>query len=181
MSNLIFLEGNIVTLCPLTSESDYTNYLKWLNNQDTTQYLEVGNSVSTKKNVQEYVEKYNNSKNLLLGIFLKNTGEHVGNITLHMIDGQNRSAETGILVGEESARGCGCATEAIKLILGHAFMRLNLNRISAGMVGENVASKRLFEKVGFTLEGTLREAFYLNGKYHDCYRYGILRKDYITG
>jgi len=60
-------------------------------------------------------------------------------------------------------------------------MRLNLNRISAGMVGENVASKRLFEKVGFTLEGTLREAFYLNGKYHDCYRYGILRKDYITG
>ena len=45
------------------------------------------------------------------------------------------------------------------------------------MVKGNDASEKVFEKVGFKVEGILREHFYLNGKYLDCYRMGLLRSE----
>jgi diamine N-acetyltransferase len=49
------------------------------------------------------------------------------------------------------------------------------------MVKGKEGSKRAFEKVGFKVEGVLREHFYLNGQYLDCYRMGLLKSEYIKG
>ena len=46
------------------------------------------------------------------------------------------------------------------------------------MVEGNKGSKKAFEKVGFKVEAVLREHFYLNGKYHDSYRLGLLRSEF---
>ena len=98
---------------------------------------------------------------------------------MHQISWKDRHAEIGILIGDEKSRGKGYATEAIRLVADHAFNKLNLRKLYTGMVKGNEASKRAFEKVGFRIEGTLREHFYLNGKYLDCYRMGLLRSEYI--
>lgn len=76
------------------------------------------------------------------------------------------------------SRGKGYATEAIHLIVEHAFNKMNLRKVYAGMVHGNEASKKTFEAVGFHVEGTLRKHFYLNGKYLDCYRMGLLKSEY---
>ena len=75
-------------------------------------------------------------------------------------------------------RGKGYATEAIRLVADHAFNKLNLHKLNTGMVKCNEPSKRAFEKVGFKVEGILKEHFYLNGQYLDCYRMGLLRKEF---
>jgi len=113
-----------------------------------------------------------------LGIFLKKPIKHIGNITLHQIDWKNRCAEIGIFVGDKQSRGKGCAVQAINLIADHAFNKLNLHKLYTGMTKVNEASKRAFEKVGFKIEGVLREHFYLNGEYLDAYRMGLLKDEY---
>ncbi len=177
MSRVVFLKGNKIDLCPLDCEGDLTHYVPWVNDQENTKYMAVGNYPSTKTQLKEYLQHYCDSKNILLGIFLKKGGRHIGNITLHRIDHHNRIGEIGILIGDKAARGKGYGSEAVKLIIQHAFQRLNLHRLTTGMVEGNTASQKMFEKAGFKQEGRLREHFYLDGKYQDCLRYGLLRSE----
>lgn len=175
----IFLEGKSIFLRPLLKEDRFDAYASWLNDQETTLFMGSGRFPSDKEDLKDYINSYSKSKDgMILGIFLKRSSRHIGNITLHLIDWRNRNAEIGILVGDKKSRGKGYATEAITILTGHAFNRLNLRKLYAGMVKGNKGSKAVFEKVGFKVEGTLREHFYLNGKYLDCYRVGLLRREF---
>lgn len=175
----VFLEGKNILLSPLSKEDNLEDYANWLNDQETTLFMGSGRFPVSIECLRDYIDKYNNSNDgMLLGIFLKGTLKHIGNITLHQIDWRNRHAEIGIFIGNKKARGKGYATQAISLIAGHAFAKLNLRKLYTGMVKGNEASKRAVEKVGFKVEGVLREHFHLNGKYLDCYRLGLLRSEF---
>lgn len=180
---VIFLKGGNVVLSPLSKEEDSLHdYAQWLNDQETTLFMGSGRFPVTIDGLKNYIDTYNNGKEgTLLGIFSKRTSKHIGNITLHLIDWRNRNAEIGIVIGDKKSRGKGYATEAIRLVAGHAFNKLNLQKIYAGMIKGNEASKRAFEKVGFKIEGVLREHFYLKGKYFDCYRMGLLKSEFKNG
>lgn len=175
----IFLEGKNIFLSPLSKEDIPGGYAEWLNNQEITGFMESGKFPVNIDNLSNYIDAYNSSNNdILLGIFLKKQSRHIGNITLHKINWRNRHAEIGILIGDKRAWGKGYATEALTLIVSHAFNRLNLHKLYAGMVKGNEGSKIAFEKIGFKVEGIFREHFYLNGKYHDCYRIGLLESEF---
>ena len=45
------------------------------------------------------------------------------------------------------------------------------------IVPENTASRRIAEKCGFVLEGTVRGAFFNGGRNHDVVLYSLLRDD----
>jgi [ribosomal protein S5]-alanine N-acetyltransferase len=172
----IFLEGKRVFLSPLSQKHDLKAYECWLNDQETTLYMGSGRFPVTIKGLKEYIESFNKSKEgMLLGIFLKKSAKHIGNITLHMIDWKNRNGEIGIIIGDKKSRGKGLATEAIQLIVEHAFAKLNLHKLYAGMIESNEASKKAFMKCGFKEEALLKEHFYLKGEYLDCHRMGRIR------
>lgn len=177
MGRTVFLPGKSVDLCLMDEHEDFSNYLSWVNDQEITKYMAVGNFPLTIESLRAYVATHNTGKSVLLGIYPKGQGNHIGNILLHMIDVQNRHGEIGILVGDRNYWGKGVATESIGLMARHAFDRLNLHKLYAGMIEGNEASKRAFEKVGFTIEGNLTQHFYLQGRYHDCIRMGLLQKD----
>lgn len=174
----VFLQGERVVLKFLDPQADFTAYEHWVNDQETTRYMVVGNFPTSAAQLRSYIEECNASKEFLLGIFIDGGERHVGNIKLHRIDQQNQTAETGILVGENDIRGRGIGTEALHLLVAHAFNRLNLNKITAGVIEGNEVSCRIFEKVGFKREGLLREQFYLDGAFRGCLPYGILRSEY---
>ena len=175
----VFLESKNIFLRPLSKDDSFDNYANWLNDQKTTLFMGSGRFPINVVDLKNYIDSYNNSKDkMLLGIFLKKSSEHIGNITLHMIDWKDRHAEIGIIIGNKNVRGKGYATEAISLITDHAFNKLNLHKLYTGMIKGNEASKRAFEKVGFKVEGILREHFYLNDAYLDCYRMGLLKSEY---
>ena len=175
----VFLEGKNIFLGPLSKKGKLEGYTSWINDQETMLFMGSGRFPLNKADIREYIKSYSNSKDgMILGIFLKKSSRHIGNITLHLIDWRNRNAEIGILIGDKKSRGKGYATEAISLVADHAFNKLNLRKLYTGMVKGNEASKRAFEKIGFKVEGILKEHFYLNGQYLDCYRMGLLRKEF---
>ena len=175
----IFLSGRKVNLCILDSDMDLSAYLSWINDQGITLHMGSGNYPESLNQLKEYIQKQYEQKNIFLAILTKKDNKHIGNIKLHMIDWQNRNAEIGIIIGDIKEQKKGYGFEALELLIHHGFMRLNLRKLCAGMVAENIGSIKLFEKAGFKLEGTFKEQFYLNGVYHDVLRYGILKRSYV--
>ena len=89
----------------------------------------------------------------------------------------HRSAALGYCF-EEAAWGHGYATEAARAVLRWAFDTLDLNRVQAEADTRNAASARVLEKLGFVLEGTLREDCVVDGEVSDSWVYGLLRREY---
>ena len=90
---------------------------------------------------------------------------------------EHRSASLGYVLAEE-AWGHGYATEAARALLEWAFDTLDLNRVQAEADTRNDASRRVLEKLGFTLEGTLREDCIVNGDVSDSWVFGLLRREW---
>ena len=61
-----------------------------------------------------------------------------------------------------------------------AFDTLDLNRVKAEADTRNAASARVLEKLGFTLEGTLREDCVVNGDVSDSWVFGLLRREWFS-
>ena len=80
------------------------------------------------------------------------------------------------LYGDRYA-GRGFTTEAVQLLVDYLFATKQRHRIHLVIVPENAASRRVAEKCGFTLEGTLRGAFFNDGRNQDVLIYSLLRTD----
>jgi RimJ/RimL family protein N-acetyltransferase len=80
------------------------------------------------------------------------------------------------LYGEEHA-GRGYSTEAVQLLVDYLTATKKHYRIHLIIVPENAASRRIAEKCGFVLEGTLRGAFFNDGRNQDVLIYSLLRTD----
>jgi RimJ/RimL family protein N-acetyltransferase len=117
--------------------------------------------------------------NLLCKIVLKEGQRHVGNINLHGYHPIHRFISLGIMIGEASARGRGIGKETCSLVIQHAFDHLNIHKVIAGTVVENVGMTKVFTQLGFTIEGTFVQHYYLEGRYHDTYRFGLLRENFV--
>ena len=103
----------------------------------------------------------------------------VGWCTFNSWNPDFRSASLGFSF-KRPAWGRGYATEAAQSLLGWAFETLDLNRVQAEADTRNSASARVLEKLGFVLEGTLREDCIVNGDVSDSWIYGLLRRDWVS-
>lgn len=101
----------------------------------------------------------------------------LGWIGLQHWDHDNRSANLGYMLTEDSWHQ-GYASEAGQALLAWAFDAMDLNRVSAQADTRILASARVLEKLGFTLEGTLRENVIVNGKASDDWTFGLLRREW---
>lgn len=88
--------------------------------------------------------------------------------------------EIGYLI-TEAMQGQGLGTRAARLLVNHLFRETALRRLQALVSVENVASQRLLERLGFTLEGTLRQHFVIQGRAVDERVYAVLRGDWREG
>jgi RimJ/RimL family protein N-acetyltransferase len=73
--------------------------------------------------------------------------------------------------------GRGYTTEAVQLLVDYLFGAKKEHRIHLVIVPGNAASRRIAEKCGFTLEGTVRGAFFNDGRNQDVLLYSLLRTD----
>jgi [ribosomal protein S5]-alanine N-acetyltransferase len=80
------------------------------------------------------------------------------------------------LYGEQHS-GHGYTTEAIQLLVDYLTATKPQHRIHLAIVPGNEASVRIAEKCGFVLEGTVRGAFFNDGRNHDLLLYSLLRTD----
>ena len=104
-------------------------------------------------------------------------GVLLGAITLDNIRrGPAQAGTLGYWVGETYARQ-GYMREAIAAVVHHAFGALDLSRIEAACLPENVASRALLERSGFKYEGVAQSYLQINGRWRTHVLYAALRMD----
>lgn len=88
------------------------------------------------------------------------------------------SREIGYRLLDPKLAGRGYTTEAVRLLVDYLFKVHTWHRLELLIAPENAASVRVAQKCGFSEEGTLRQAFFINGRYHDVTMYGLLRPEW---
>ncbi|GGX49016.1 GCN5 family N-acetyltransferase [Tateyamaria omphalii] len=112
-------------------------------------------------------------------LFLFRRGDDVllGAITLDNIRrGPAQAGTLGYWTGAPHARQ-GYMREAILAVVHHAFTRLDLSRIEAACLPENVASRGLLETCGFKYEGVAQSYLQIGGRWRTHVLYAALRMD----
>lgn len=91
-------------------------------------------------------------------------GAMVGRINLSVLGSDRKTAELGYRIGEKYTN-LGYASEAVKLVLDRAFSTYGLNRIIAGTATDNLASKRVLLKNGFTFIRIIENDLQMNNEW----------------
>ena len=91
-------------------------------------------------------------------------GMMVGRINLSVLGSDRKIAELGYRIGE-NVTNLGYASEGVKLVLDKAFTIYGLNRIIAGTAMDNLASKRVLLKNGFTFSRIIENDLQMNNEW----------------
>jgi RimJ/RimL family protein N-acetyltransferase len=161
--------------------TDLRQFQEWLNDPEVAEGLSLYLPVSAadeEKWLVGVMEGMPEERPLAIEIRQGDAWQLAGNARLFNLQWTNRSAEFGIFLGDKSTWNHGYGTEALELILEHAFDTLNLNRIDLRVFANNARARRSYEKAGFVLEGTLRQALYRRGRYVDVHIMSILRSEW---
>ncbi|SRR6267378_92231 len=174
-----FLRGSKVYLRPLERTDLNETYLGWLNDPEVTRYLETGVFPATYQDLEKFYDGVTGSKtDVIFAIADRKTHRHVGNVKLGPINWVHRRALLGIMIGEKGFWGKGVGEEATRLMVEYGFFRLNLHRIGLGVFEEHQPAIRCYEKIGFKLEGRLRDQMFQAGEYKNQLWMGLLRAEY---
>ena len=159
--NKIILETERLILSSVTLADCSENYLSWLNDKDVNMYLESGFYQHNMQGLVDFVNGYqSNKKAVFLVIRLKENDKHIGNIKIDKINYIHRNCEYGIMMGDKTEWGKGYAKEASIAIINYAFEELGLNKVNLGVIDSNDVAVKLYEKIGFVVEGVLKQNFY---------------------
>ncbi|NLO35937.1 MAG: GNAT family N-acetyltransferase [Clostridiaceae bacterium] len=102
----------------------------------------------------------------------------IGLVNLDGLDWPNSHVELGVALTDPEARGQGLASEALRLLLDFCFAELGLHRVWARIIEGNGPSVRLFESLGFSREGVLREHVRRSDRFRDMLIFSLLRPEW---
>jgi len=110
-------------------------------------------------------------------IVLPETKRLIGNVGIRKRDVKTYQADMGYEM-DPREWGNGYATEGAAAILNFGFEQLQLHRIWAQVIADNLNSVRVLEKIGMRQEGRLRENEFFKGRFWDTMIYGILKVEW---
>lgn len=103
--------------------------------------------------------------------------QFAGVIGFHEIDWHNRSVGIGYWLGQ-GYEGNGYMTSACRAFIDYAMLEMDLNRVEIRCATGNKASRAIPQRLGFVLEGIIREAEKLPSGYVNHAVYGMLRSEW---
>jgi ribosomal-protein-alanine N-acetyltransferase len=124
--------------------------------------------------LRRYTEDARDDKAHALFVFREDDDALLGGVTLSNIRrGVAQTASLGYWAGQMHA-GQGYTTAAVRAVVRYAFEDLDLHRVEAACQPDNIASRRVLEKCGFTQEGMARAYLKINGQWRDHVLFGIV-------
>ncbi|HQZ82030.1 MAG TPA: GNAT family protein [Pyrinomonadaceae bacterium] len=101
----------------------------------------------------------------------------IGTIGIHDLDDANRRASMGYWI-DKGHMGKGIVTRCCQVVLDHLFDTMELNRVQISANVENIRSRAIPERLGFTHEGILRKVELVQGEFRDHAVYGLLLSEW---
>jgi RimJ/RimL family protein N-acetyltransferase len=105
------------------------------------------------------------------------TGELAGEGVLWGIDLHNRCAHAGLSL-RPAFRGRGLGADVARVLCRYGFAVRGLRRVQLETLADNAAMIKVAERLGFTREGTLRSASWVNGGWADDVIFGLLDTEF---
>jgi len=151
--------------------------VKWYNDAEVNKTLILNEELELNKSL-EWFDKaiYDDSRRDF--IIKTKEGEAIGLTGLRGIDRAHGTAECFCVIGDKSFWGKGIGTQVHSLLIQWAFDELKLHKIWAVVYTNNEAVLKLVKRLGFEIEGTLREEKCISGKRIDMFRIGLLRNEF---
>ena len=168
------LEGELVRL-RAREESDLESIYRWIND------WEVINFLGTRYPRSRAFEKTwltSGDPEFHQAPFIIETlaeGRPLGWLGLHGAGPENRAASLGIAIGEHDLLDGGYGTDAMRAACRYGFEMMNLHRIDLTVYDWNPRAIRVYEKVGFRHEGTIRDGIFKAGRWNDLVFMGLLK------
>jgi diamine N-acetyltransferase len=160
---------------------DLPQFVEWLNDPEVRAGLGAYLPLSQAEEDRWYektLDRPSEEHVLVVEVREEDSWQMIGSTSFFDIDWRNRKAEFGILIGDKNYWNRGFGTEITRLMLKHGFETLNLNRIYLKVYTTNPRARRAYEKAGYTLEGTLRQADFREGQYVDDLIMSVLRDEW---
>jgi len=173
--NISLIEINF----PLTEEhikikkfnknTDFDIAKKWLDDEIGRWFL-LSRSYSRDTTLIELIEDERN----IIGLITLSDATPIGLMGYLDYDSNQHKAEMRKLIGEEEHRGKGYAKEATKLWIEYGINNLGLKKIFLNTIENNIRNVTLNKELGFQIEGILRKECFIDNKYYDLLRMGLI-------
>jgi RimJ/RimL family protein N-acetyltransferase len=113
----------------------------------------------------------------IMHLILEEKGSKIGYCILAGFTSGNDNIEIKRIVVEVKNRGIG--RKSLNAIVKYLFEEKNVHRVWLDYHQFNEVGAYLYESMGFTREGVLRESLKINGRYYDVVVLSMLKKEYI--
>ncbi len=138
-------------------------WLPWLDNNTSAD--------DTRNFIKTSLDRFAKNNGFLTGIVYRD--QLAGAISYHGIDWPNQTASIGYWLAA-GFQNQGIMIRACRFMVSYAFTELGLNRVEIRCAVKNHKSRAIPERLGFTTEGTLRQAEWLYDHFVDLVVYGML-------
>jgi ribosomal-protein-alanine N-acetyltransferase len=163
------------TLRALKGTDATQTYLSWLTDPDGSRFIVSSGSTWTIDKLRGYIlEIEQKPRALFFGIFLRESGQHIGNIKFENIGAPSGCAELGVLIGEADWRGKGVFGEIFKTLQRVLSENFGINKIYLGVETENTAAIRSYVKSGF-INSSDKYFTAKNPKFHGLEMFAVLK------
>lgn len=145
-------------------------YLSWLHDYEVVKTIgrpEYLTAVSF-EDVAHYVRQVTDSPNdMFFAIQMLESDAFVGTAKAGHIDRDAGIADIGIMIGSRPQWGQGLATDVLGVLCHYMFTQAGMRKLTCGVMGNNPAMIRVFEKLGFNREAQLRRQIPFEGVFLD--------------
>ncbi len=178
--NSYLFTGHLVHLAAINVETDAELFARWDRDTEHMRLLDADpHRLMTAKQIKAEIEKEAaESQEIQFAIRTLADDRLIGFVALDGISWAHGDSFIGIGIGDRAYWGRSFGTDAMRVLLRYAFTELNLYRLSLNVFSYNTRAIRTYEKVGFVVEGRMREALLRDGQYHDLIFMGILREEW---
>ena len=158
---------------------DCKYFAEWEVLPEVTEFFTIDEGRDYEQVVTEFVRYNLDPTKLQFTITLKPEDKPIGKIYISRVNRAEDSLDiTRIYIADPALRGKGYGEEALRLILQYAFINLHMDRVTIDHFEKNRVAAALYDKVGFTNEGLMRNAGKKNGKYINLQLKSMLRAEY---
>lgn len=164
-----------VTLAPFERD-DLARVLEWVNDAELCRAVDRVLPVTRLEHERWYEALVTQRDSVTFAIQVE--GETIGLCGLAHQRPRQRRATLWIYIGPAAQRGRGYGERSVRLLLRFGFEQLNLHRIHLFTPAYNIAAQKTYLKCGFREEGRDRDHIFIDGRYHDDVRMGILDSEY---